>query len=60
MKKTNIPPIRDAVGHGGGSIMMLACITARDSRLLFADDRVAGGRVRMNPEVYKAILSAHI
>uniref|UniRef100_A0A667YPJ5 Transposase n=1 Tax=Myripristis murdjan TaxID=586833 RepID=A0A667YPJ5_9TELE len=50
-----------SVQHGGGSIMAWACMTASGTgSLVYIDDVTADGSSRMNSDVYRAILSAHI
>ncbi len=50
-----------SVKHGGGSVMAWACIAASGTgSLVFIDDVTADKSSRMNSEVFRAILSAHI
>ena len=50
-----------SVKHGGGSVMVWACMAASGTgSLLFIDDVTADKSSRMNSEVFGAILSAHI
>ena len=47
--------------HGGGSVMVWACMAANGTgSLVFIDDVTADKSSRMNSEVFRAILSAHI
>ncbi len=47
--------------HGGGSVMAWACMAASGTgSLVFIDDVTADKSSRMNSEVFRAILSAHI
>ena len=47
--------------HGGGSVMMWACMADNGTgSLVFIDDVTANKNSRMNSEVFRAILSAHI
>ena len=49
------------VKHGGGSVMAWACMAANGTgSLVFIDDVTADRSSKMNSEVYRAILSAHI
>ena len=50
-----------SVKHGGGSVMVWACMAANGTgSLVFIDDVTADKSSRMNSEVFRAILSAHI
>ncbi len=50
-----------SVKHGGGSVMAWACMAASGTgSLVFIDDVTADKSSRMNSEVFRAILSAHI
>lgn len=50
-----------SVKHGGGSVMAWACMAANGTgSLVFIDDVTADKSSRMNSEVFRAILSAHI
>uniref|UniRef100_A0A8C5QBF4 Transposase n=1 Tax=Leptobrachium leishanense TaxID=445787 RepID=A0A8C5QBF4_9ANUR len=50
-----------SVKHGGGSVIAWACMAANGTgSLVFIDDVTADKRSRMNSEVFRAILSAHI
>uniref|UniRef100_A0A8C5N2V1 Transposase n=1 Tax=Leptobrachium leishanense TaxID=445787 RepID=A0A8C5N2V1_9ANUR len=50
-----------SVKHGGGSVMAWACKAANGTgSLIFIDDVTADKSSRMNSEVFRAILSAHI
>ncbi len=50
-----------SVKHGGGSVMAWACMAACGTgSLVFIDDVTADKSSRMNSEVFRAILSAHI
>ena len=50
-----------SVKHGGGSAMVWACMAANGTgSLVFIDDVTADKSSRMNSEVFRAILSAHI
>ncbi len=50
-----------SVKHGGGSVMAWACMAASGTgSLVFIDDVTADKISRMNSEVFRAILSAHI
>ena len=50
-----------SVKHGGGSVMAWACMAASGTgSLIFIDDVTADKSSRMNSEVFRAILSAHI
>ena len=50
-----------SVKHGGGSVMVWACMAASGTgSLIFIDDVTADKSSRMNSEVFRAILSAHI
>ncbi len=50
-----------SVKHGGGSVMAWACMAASGTGyLVFIDDVTADKSSRMNSEVFRAILSAHI
>ncbi len=47
--------------HGGGSVVAWACMTASGTgSLVFIDDVTADKSSRINSEVFRAILSAHI
>ena len=49
------------VKHGGVSVMVWACMAANGTgSLVFIDDVTADKSSRMNSEVFRAILSAHI
>ena len=50
-----------SVKHGGGSVMAWACMAANGTgSLIFIDDVTADKSSRMDSEVFRAILSAHI
>ncbi len=50
-----------SVKHGGGSVMAWACMAASGTgSLVFIDDVTADKSSRMNSEVFRVILSAHI
>lgn len=50
-----------SVKHGGGSVMVWACMAANGTgSLVFTDDVTADKSSTMNSEVFRAILSAHI
>ncbi len=50
-----------SVKHGGGSVMAWACMAASGTgSLVVIDDVTADKSSRMNSEVFRAILSAHI
>uniref|UniRef100_A0A8C5R1Q5 Transposase n=1 Tax=Leptobrachium leishanense TaxID=445787 RepID=A0A8C5R1Q5_9ANUR len=50
-----------SVKHGGGSVMVWACMAANGTgSLVFIDDVTADKSRRLNSEVFRAILSAHI
>ncbi len=50
-----------SVKHGGGGVMAWACMAASGTgSLVFIDDVTADKSSRMNSEVFRAILSAHI
>ena len=50
-----------SVKHGGVSVMAWACMAANGTgSLVFIDDVTADKSSRMNSEVFRAILSAHI
>ncbi len=50
-----------SVKHGGGSVTAWACMAASGTgSLVFIDDVTADKSSRMNSEVFRAILSAHI
>lgn len=50
-----------SVKHDGGSVMAWACMAANGTgSLVFIDDVTADKSSRMNSEVFRAILSAHI
>ncbi len=50
-----------SVKHGGGSVMAWACMPASGTgSLVFIDDVTADKSSRMNSEVFRAILSAHV
>ena len=47
--------------HGGGSVMAWACMAANGTgSLVFIDDVTADKSSRINSEVFRAILYAHI
>ena len=47
--------------HGGGRVMTLACMAANGTgTLLFIDDVTAERSIRMNSEVYRNLISAHM
>ena len=50
-----------SVKHGGGSVMTWACMAANGTgSSVFIDDVTADKSSRMNSEVFRVILSAHI